>query len=132
MKTPFVWFVTAFLGYAVCTSSAFSQKAKAKEESKPEGKKIFAENKCASCHTIESIGIKRKEGEPKPADMKPPDLSTIGSERSSEWIMKYLQKKETISGEKHPKKFKGNDEELAALAKWLETLKAENKKGEDK
>ena len=88
----------------------------------PEGKTIFVANKCNSCHSIESVGLKKKPNQ------KPPDLSNVGSERNAEWIMKYVQKKETIDGVKHLKAFTGKAEELKTLAGWLESLKIDTTK----
>ena len=117
-----------FSGLIFCFSVALAQEGKAKDDKAPDGKKIFIENKCSSCHSIESIGIKKKAEDTESTELKPPDLSSVGSERKAEWITKYLQKKEKLDGEKHPKKFKGSDEELSILAKWLEALRADTTK----
>lgn len=94
-----------------------------------DGKKIFVDQKCNSCHSITAQNIPVKKGEQEEKDDKePPDLSGAGIERKADWIGKYLQKKESIKGEKHSKKFKGTDAELAVLSQWLETLKTKPKK----
>jgi len=117
--------------------------AKAADE-EPAGKKIFTENKCNSCHTIESQGVEKrssadadeakeakegKEAEAKEATAsskrKVPDLGGVGIERKADWLTKYLTKLEAIDGKKHMKKFRGTDEELATLTAWLESLKDE-------
>ena len=115
-----------FSGLIFCFSVALTQEGKGKDDKAPDGKKIFVENKCSSCHSIESVGIKKKTKDNESTELKPPDLSSVGSERKADWITKYLQKK--LDGEKHPKKFKGSDEELTTLAKWLETLEADTTK----
>lgn len=81
------------------------------------GKKIFTEQKCNSCHSIEVVGLKKRPNQ------KPPDLSEVGSERNAEFLAKFLRKQEAIEGVKHMVAFKGSDEELEKLTKWLESLK---------
>lgn len=122
MKSFSLHLVVALVWLTFCSSLAFAQEAKAKEEKSSQGKTLFLEKKCGSCHSIEVVGIKKKPNQ------KPPDLSAIGSERSADWFTKYLQKKEAIEGRKHLMKFQGSDEELAALTKWLETLKPDTTK----
>jgi len=105
----------------------------------PDGKPIFTNYKCSSCHEIASQGIKKPAATPAapaatpaapatPATTtahKPPDLSGVGLVHKAEWIKGYLLKKESIEDRKHMKTFKGTDEELATLAGWLESLKDE-------
>jgi len=103
------------------------------EEKSSEGKKVFTKYKCRSCHAIESQGITKKaeEGEEEEKaekaekEKKPPDLSGVGLERKSDWIMLFLQKKEKLDGKLHTKKFRGTDAELKKLAAWLGTLKSD-------
>jgi mono/diheme cytochrome c family protein len=107
----------------------------------PDGKPVFIKYKCGACHTIESQGIVKKPAaaaaavaketpaaeaaEAKPAAKKPPDLSDVGKERNAKWIAAFMKKTETIDGRKHMKLFRGTDAELATLAAWLETMKAD-------
>jgi cytochrome c553 len=118
----------------------------------PDGKPIFLNYKCSSCHEIASQGITKKAAATPAAtpaapatpatpatpaapatpgtpatttSRKPPDLSGVGLVRKADWIKGYLQKKESIEDRKHMKAFKGTDEELATLAGWLESLKDE-------
>jgi cbb3-type cytochrome oxidase cytochrome c subunit len=103
------------------------------------GKAIFLKYTCNSCHTVAAQSIEMKasaseaeasatkeaaapkeEGEESSASKKKaPDLSAVGKERSSEFLVKYLQKLEAIKEKKHMKKFKGTPEELTQLAAWL-------------
>ena len=117
------------------------------------GKAIFIKSACNSCHTLAAQGIAKKPStsggeataakEAAPAEgaaakedaattegaatgtekKKPPDLSAVGLERQADWIVKYLQKLETIKEKKHMKKFKGTDDELTQLAAWLASQK---------
>lgn len=82
-----------------------------------QGKIIFRENKCQSCHSIEAAGMKKKPNQ------KPPDLSAVGSEHEAAFLTAFLKKKETINERKHAVSFKGSDEELDTLVKWLVSLK---------
>jgi len=82
------------------------------------GKKIFLDNKCNTCHSIESQEIKKTL-----ATSKAPDLSNVGAERKGDWIIEFLQKKVDLNGKKHMKAWTGKEEDLKTLAVWLETLK---------
>jgi cytochrome c553 len=84
------------------------------------GAKAFAAAKCTTCHTVESQGIERT------GKMKGPDLSNLGNAHLAPWIQQYLKKEvANAEGKKHGIAFKGTDEELEQLAKWLATLKQE-------
>lgn len=110
------------------------------------GKAIYLKYTCNSCHTMAAQSIEKKastsEGEAATTKeaaaskeageesststkKKVPDLSAVGTERTSEWIVKYLQKLEAIKEKKHMKKFKGTSEELTQLAAWLVEQKDE-------
>lgn len=96
-----------------------------------DGKAIFLESKCNTCHAVTALKIEKKKGEEeaKSDDKKPPDLSSVGLERKADWMTRFLMKKETIDGEKHKKLFKGSEADLKTLTAWLETQKAPKKKG---
>jgi cytochrome c553 len=83
----------------------------------PAGKKVFVGLKCNSCHSVEVAGI------PKKANQKLPDLSTIGSKYDAEFLSAFLKKKERTNDKTHIASFKGNEEEVAELPKWLASLK---------
>ena len=83
---------------------------------KKDGKTVFKAAKCATCHSVTSVGVTSKKKDAA-------DLSTVGAEKKSEWFEKYLKKEIDIKGKKHPAAFKGTDEDMAALTKWLESLK---------
>lgn len=82
------------------------------------GKAVFEAQKCNTCHSIDAAGITKKM-----PTSKAPDLSAVGSEKNAEWITKFLHKQEELNGKKHIKEFVGKDEDLTALAKWLESMK---------
>lgn len=93
-------------------------------ETEPAGKKLFVDSKCNVCHSIQAQGIAKKGPAVKPGDKKaPPDLSTIGDQKSAEWIAKFVTKKESLNEKKHPKGWTGKEEDLKTLTEWLATLK---------
>lgn len=88
------------------------------QEEEPAGKKIFIVNKCGTCHAIQSEGLTTN------TKLKNvPDLSDVGTRRTADFIMKFITKKEKLNNKLHMIAFKGSDEDLKTLAKWLETLK---------
>ncbi|HCY74596.1 MAG: cytochrome c [Ignavibacterium sp.] len=83
-----------------------------------DGKKIFLDNKCNMCHTVTSAGIESKKSDAV-------DLSTVGKDKTVEFLSKYLKKEAKLNDKDHKSSFKGNDEELTKLVDWLLTLKGE-------
>ena len=55
-----------------------------------DGKKIFVDNKCAMCHTVNSAGVESKKSDAV-------DLSTVGNDRTEEFLMKYLKKETKLN-----------------------------------
>ena len=104
---------TAFL-FSVVLLFGFAYSFGADE---PDAKKIFVDKKCNSCHSVDALGI---EGKKKDAN----DLSKVGDTRKTDFLEKYLTKKEKINDKEHKTAFKGTDEELKAISKWLGSLKA--------
>ena len=121
-----LFLICAFV-VALAASGALGQAAAPAKD----GKALFTEYKCNTCHTITSQAIVKKEDKSEESDSKskkkPPDLSAVGKKRTAVWMTKYLNKLETIDKEKHPKKFKGTEAELKTLTTWLETLKSDKK-----
>lgn len=83
-----------------------------------DGKKIFVDNKCAMCHTVNSAGVESKKSDAV-------DLSTVGKDRTVEFLMKYLKKETKLNEKDHKSSFKGSDEDLQVLVDWLVSLKGE-------
>ena len=143
--------VITTLGLAVAVALWGSVRAEeAKDAKEPAGKKLFLENKCNSCHSIDAAGIEKKKAEAEATDAKaapagekkdapaektttvpahkPPDLSSIGIDQTSEWMGKFLKKEVAAQdGKKHMKLWKGTDEDLKTLTAWLGEQKAEKK-----
>ena len=89
------------------------------------GKKLFTDNKCQTCHSIQSAGITSTMGDKSPAAKAGKgDLSDVGSAHDAAWIAKYITKKETSKdGKSHPKEFTGSEADLKTLSDWLASLK---------
>ena len=90
-----------------------------------DGAKIFTDNKCNSCHSIDAAKIKVviEEGAEKQA-RTPPDLSGAGKDGDAAQFTDWLLKKDKGKHKKlHMKKFKGSDEDLKVLTEWLASLK---------
>ena len=126
------------LGFAFALAVMLAGTAAADSKKAPDGKPIFIKYKCGSCHSIASQGIEKKAvktEEPavqeKTGARKSPDLSSVGKDRKAAWIIAFLKKQEAIEGRKHMKSFRGTDAELATLAAWLETLKADKPESGD-
>ncbi len=85
----------------------------------PAGQTAFLENKCNTCHSVDSAEIAKKSEK-----MKGPDLSNAGAEvKSAEWLKGFLLKKEELNDKMHKKTWKGTDEQLDAIVKWMMGLK---------
>jgi len=93
------------------------------EDAKPlDAKQIFLDKKCMACHSVDALTIAKTN-----ANSKAPDLSNIGSTADAAFFTKYLKKEVEHEGKKHGMAFKGTDDELAAVATWLASLKVEKK-----
>lgn len=84
-----------------------------------DGKNIFVDAKCNSCHTVTSMEITSKKDDAT-------DLSNVGTVSDAQLIKSYLMKEAKINDKVHKMKFKGTDEELNALVNWLLSLKTES------
>ena len=124
------WTVIAMSAVALLAWGHVSWAAKA-----PDGKPVFLKYKCNMCHSIEAVQIAKKalpdEGETA-TKMKPPDLSSVGLDKKADWIALFMQKKEKLDGELHPKMFRGTSSELKTLTAWLETMTAPKKEKAEK
>jgi hypothetical protein len=81
-----------------------------------DGKTIFVNNKCNMCHTVTSAGIESKKSDAV-------DLSTVGKDKTVEFLTKYLKKETKLNDKDHKSSYKGTDEDLTKLVEWLSTLK---------
>ena len=126
---------TRILTFAALACSVLVMVMAAAAQDKPaakDGKTLFLDNKCNTCHTIQAQSIVKKKAESTDAkeeksDKKSPDLSSVGLERKAAWMSKYLMKTEAIKGEKHSRKFRGTAADLSTLTAWLETQQVKRK-----
>lgn len=86
-----------------------------------EGKKIFIDKKCNTCHSIETAAIESKKKDAV-------DLSKTGDQYNAEFLAKYLAKTEKINDKEHKTILKGTDDEIKALIDWMASLKTEQGK----
>ena len=84
------------------------------------GKKAFVDAKCGRCQTIASADITASV---KSEKMKGPDLDKIGAQRDAEWITKFVEREIQLDEKNHKSAWKGSDEELETISKWLASLK---------
>jgi mono/diheme cytochrome c family protein len=82
-----------------------------------DGKALFLENKCTSCHSVTAKGVEGAKPD------KAIDISKVTD--SEDFLTKYLKKEVTkdVDGKasKHKKSWKGSDEDLAAIIGWLKS-----------
>jgi cytochrome c5 len=79
-----------------------------------DGKAIFMSAKCNMCHAVPAQGIQAKATSDK---MKGPDLAGVAAEPAE--LVKFLRKQAERNGATHKNEFKGTDEELQVLVKWV-------------
>jgi cytochrome c551/c552 len=84
-----------------------------------DGKAIFLDKKCNTCHSIDSQGVAKTSDK-----IKAPDLSNAGGMiQSADWAKSFLTKQVEKDGKKHLREWKGTDEELNTVVQWLVSLK---------
>ncbi len=103
-------------------AQAIAKKAAAAAEGEEAGAAKAAEPAAAKAKDAEATKA-AEPAAPAAAKRKPPDLSAVGVDQKADWIVKYLQKVETLHEKKHMKKFSGTETELTELAAWLEAQK---------
>ena len=86
------------------------------QDAVPAGQKVFVDNKCQMCHSVESAGLTSK-------NKKAVDLSNVGSTYKADFLSKWLNKEAKIKDNVHKATFKGDAKNLNDLTAWLETLK---------
>jgi len=84
------------------------------------GRAVFSDAGCGRCHSVETQEIEASIASER---MRGPDLSQIGSARSTDWLIAYVKREETIDGDRHRAPYNGSDDDLQVIAEWLEQLK---------
>lgn len=80
--------------------------------SKEDGKKIFVDQKCISCHSVKSLDLISKKKDAT-------DLSSGSKSWTAEFLTQYLKKEVKLDGKLHKSVFKGTDDQLKTLIDWL-------------
>ena len=83
------------------------------------GAKLFIDNRCSTCHSVEAASIEAKT---KSEKMKGEDLSGYVWEGEFADLAAYLRKESEQDGEKHKSAYKGSDEQLKTMMDWLASL----------
>lgn len=84
----------------------------------PSGQKLFLDNKCNVCHSVQSLSITSTKKDAV-------DLSKTGDTYKADFITKYLNKESKINNKLHKVAFKGSAEDLTIISGWLNSLKTE-------
>ncbi len=108
--------ILIYLGLVITIVALYGFAFTIADEKSDDGKKLFVDNKCNMCHTVTSAGIESKKSDAV-------DLSTVGKDRTVEFLTKYLKKEAKLNDKDHKSSFKGTDEDLTKLVEWLSTLK---------
>jgi hypothetical protein len=108
--------ILIYLGLVITIVALYGFAFTIADEKSDDGKKVFVDNKCNMCHTVTVAGIESKKSDAV-------DLSTVGKDRTVEFLTKYLKKEAKLNDKDHKASFKGTDEDLTKLVEWLSTLK---------
>ena len=108
--------ILIYLGLVITIVALYGFAFTIADDKSDDGKKVFVDNKCNMCHTVTSAGIESKKSDAV-------DLSTVGKDRTVEFLTKYLKKEAKLNDKDHKSSFKGTEEELTKLVEWLSTLK---------
>ncbi|NWF89939.1 MAG: hypothetical protein HXY50_10820 [Ignavibacteriaceae bacterium] len=115
MKNSYIYFLsvlTILTFYGFSGSNYFS---------KEDGKKIFVDQKCISCHSVKSFDLISKKKDAT-------DFSSGNKTWTAEFLSQYLKKEIKLDGALHKNIFKGTDDQLKTLIDWLLALKTQSKK----
>lgn len=110
----------AWRAFAVSAVMLLLALTSATRSSAADGKQLFMDQKCVTCHSIASAGITATT---KSEKMKGPDLGGVVAEKGVEWTLKFLHKEVELDGKKHGKEIKLSDGDLKTLVDWLGTQK---------
>lgn len=110
--------ILIYLGLVITIVALYGFAFTIADQQNEDGKKIFVDNKCNMCHTVTTAAIESKKSDAV-------DLSTVGKDKTIEFLTKYLKKEAKLNDKDHKSAFKGSDEDLKVLVDWLLTLKGE-------
>ena len=85
---------------------------------KKEPKELFVNNKCNMCHSVPKVDIKSK------MPTKYPELpNKIAKDTKVDELVKFIKQETNLNGKKHGLKFRGSEDELKSILKWLQEIK---------
>jgi mono/diheme cytochrome c family protein len=102
--------VTLLLGGTVVVTSATLAQADPALIAK--GEKVYTDKKCAMCHAINGKGGKSGG-----------DLTDVGAKRDATWIKQFTKDPRSVMPNAKMPSFRGNEEELDAVAAYMASLK---------
>lgn len=89
-----------------------------------QGEKIFADQKCSTCHDLSTMDVKAKVKEGSATHGG--DLAgKVTAETDRDALASFLRGETEHDGQKHKKKLSLDDAEMKALLDWLATQKAD-------
>ena len=94
--------ILIYLGLVITIVALYGFAFTIADDKSDDGKKVFVDNKCNMCHTVTSAGIESKKSDAV-------DLSTVGKDRTVEFLTKYLKKEAKLNDKDHKSSFKGTD-----------------------
>ncbi len=106
------------LFYSGPASTAYASPADDAAAASMNGKAIFMEQHCNTCHSLDVDGIHRMINASSP--MAGPDLTGVVAKKGADWTTKWLKHEVKIDGKTHRKTIHLNDEQLKTLVSWLE------------
>jgi mono/diheme cytochrome c family protein len=111
-----------FLTFAIMLglSISFMNTGTANSTEAKDGKTIFVDAKCTTCHSVDSQGVETRKKTDKTVD-----LSKLEGDHDAAFWMGYLKKNENLNNKKHPVAFKGDDSDLEIMINWLMSSAAE-------
>ncbi len=86
--------ILIYLGLVVTIVALYGFAFTIADQSSDDGKKVFVDSKCSMCHTVKSAGIESKKSDAT-------DLSTVGKDRTVEFLTKYLKKELNLNDKYH-------------------------------
>jgi CxxC motif-containing protein (DUF1111 family) len=110
--------IAAFLAFVFTIVFLFGFSYSLNGSNDPDGKQLFVDKKCTSCHSVASHDITTKKKDAS-------DLSNTGAHGDADFFANYLMKKEKIDGKEHKAPWKGTDKELKTISQWLAGLETE-------
>lgn len=105
-------YLISYLLFIIAIVALYGAAYSVNKEEHP-GQKVFVDQKCISCHSVEAVGLISKSKKDNP------DLSKYEGELDKDFFINYMKKEVKINDKAHPAAFKGTDEELNDFVDWF-------------